>query len=81
MPETKLSEEDLTDGAIDILTLLVKSSLVPSKAEARRAVQQGGVSANGEKVIDIRQSFGKEILTGDGIILKKGKKNFHRILM
>ena len=81
MPETKLSEEDLTDGAIDILTLLVKSSLVPSKAEARRAVQQGGVSANGEKVIDIRQSFGREILTGDGIILKKGKKNFHRILM
>ncbi len=50
MPKTELTEEDLTDGNIDILTMLVKSGLTASKSEARRAVQQGGVSVDGEKV-------------------------------
>ncbi len=81
MPTTKLLEEDLSEGAIDILTMLVKSRLVPSKAEARRAVQQGGVSVDGEKVTDIHQMYGKEIFAGEGIILKKGKKNFQRIVI
>ncbi len=81
MPTTKLTCEDLTDGAVDILTMLVKSGLVPSRAEARRAVQQGGVSVDGEKVADIRQIYGKEVFAGDGIVLKKGKKSFQRIVM
>ncbi|MEZ3436961.1 MAG: tyrosine--tRNA ligase [Lachnospiraceae bacterium] len=81
MPTTKLTCEDLTDGAVDILTMLVKSGLVPSRAEARRAVQQGGVSVDGEKVADIRQIYGKEVFTGDGVVLKKGKKSFQRIVM
>ncbi len=74
MPTAQLTEEDLTDGKIDILTMLVKSGLVTSKSEARRAVQQGGVAVDGEKVSDIAASFGKEELSGEGIILKKGKK-------
>ena len=80
MPTAQLTEEDLTDGKIDILTMLVKSGLVTSKSEARRAVQQGGVAVDGEKVSDIAASFGKEDLSGEGIILKKGKKNFRRVV-
>ena len=77
MPTAQLTEEDLTDGKIDILTMLVKSGLVTSKSEARRAV---GVAVDGEKVSDIAASFGKEELSGEGIILKKGKKNFRRVV-
>ena len=81
MPTTTLTGDDLTDGAIDILTLLVKSGLVPSKAEARRAVQQGGVAVNGEKVSDIHTGYGADTFSGDGIVLKKGKKSFRKIVM
>lgn len=81
MPTSELTADDLTDGGIDILTLLVKSGLVPSKAEARRAVQQGGVAADGEKVTDIHHIFGAGAFAGEGIVLKKGKKNFRKIMM
>ena len=81
MPTTELNEEDLTDGNIDILSMLVKSGLVPSKSEARRAVQQGGVAVDGEKVEDIHATFAGEDMAGEGIVLKKGKKNFRRIVM
>ncbi len=81
MPKTELTEEDLTDGNIDILTMLVKSGLTASKSEARRAVQQGGVSVDGEKVDDTFKTFAGEDLTGEGIVLKKGKKNFRKIVM
>ena len=81
MPTTELGEEDLTDGNIDILSMLVKSGLVPSKSEARRAVQQGGVAVDGEKVDDIHATFAGEDMTGEGIVLKKGKKNFRKIVM
>lgn len=81
MPTTTLTGDDLTDGSIDILTLLVKSGLVPSKAEARRAVQQGGVAVNGEKVSDIHTGYGADTFSGDGIVLKKGKKSFRKIVM
>ncbi len=80
MPTAELEEEDFTDGAIDILTMLVKSALAPSKAEARRVVQQGGVAVDGEKVADIHRTYGKEVFAGEGIVLKKGKKNFRRIM-
>ena len=80
MPTTELADEDFEDGSIDILTMLVKAELVPSKSEARRAVQQGGVAVNGEKVSDIKAVYAKDALTGEGVVLKKGKKNFRRIV-
>ena len=79
MPSYTLKDEDLTDGSIDILSLLYVSGLVPSKSEARRAVQQGGVSVNGEKVTDIKTSYTANDFSED-MVLKKGKKNFRKIL-
>ncbi|MCH5268879.1 MAG: tyrosine--tRNA ligase [Lachnospiraceae bacterium] len=81
MPTYEIKEEDLTDNSIDILTLLFVSGLVPSKSEARRAVQQGGVSVDGEKISDIKTAFEREAFEGDGIVLKKGKKNFRKIIL
>ena len=81
MPTTELEEADFEDGGIDILTMLVKADLVPSKSEARRAVQQGGVSVDGEKVNDIKAVYTKDVLADEGVILKKGKKNFRRIIV
>ncbi len=79
MPSYTLKDEDLTDGSIDILSLLYVSGLVPSKSEARRAVQQGGVSVNGEKVTDIKTAYTANDFAED-MVLKKGKKNFRKIL-
>ena len=81
MPSYEVKEEDLTEGSIDILTLLHVSGLVPSKSEARRAVQQGGVSVDGEKVTDIKTVYSKDSFSGEGIVLKRGKKNFRKIIM
>ena len=81
MPTTELTEADLENGNIDILTLLVKAGLVPSKSEARRAVQQGGVAMDGEKVTDIHAQFAGEDFGGEGVVLKKGKKSFRKIVM
>lgn len=81
MPKTELTAEDLTDGNIDILTMLVKAGLTTSKSEARRAVQQGGVSVNGEKVTDIAKTYAGEDFAGEGLVLKKGKKNFRKIVV
>ncbi|MCR5118114.1 MAG: tyrosine--tRNA ligase [Lachnospiraceae bacterium] len=75
MPSTALGVEDFTDGEIDIITLLVKGSLAGSRGDARRNVEQGGVSVNGEKITDIKTSFKKEDFEAD-FILKKGKKSF-----
>ena len=79
MPETELSDEDYQDGQIGILDILVKSELTTSKAEARRAVQQGGVSVDGEKVTDPFTMFAKEKIQADNLVVKKGKKNFRKI--
>jgi len=81
MPTTELTDADLTGGQIDILTMLLKSSLVPSKSEARRAVVQGGVAIDGEKIADIHATFAKEVLSGEGIVLRRGKKNFRKVLI
>ena len=81
MPTTKLSEADLKEGNIDILDLLVKSGLVSSRSEGRRAVEQGGVSMDGEKVTDFRATFAGEDFHGEGKILKRGKKNFKRVIV
>ena len=81
MPTAELTEEDLTEGTIDILTLLAKSGLVSSKSEARRAVQQGGVAVDGEKVTDIYATIEKDKFAGEGRVLKKGKKNFRKVVV
>ena len=81
MPTAELSEEDFRDGEADIVTILHKSGLVTSRSEGRRAVEQGGVTVDGEKVVDFKQSYTKEQLTGDGIIVKRGKKNFRRVVV
>ena len=81
MPATTLAADDLTDGAIGVLDLMLKCGLVPSKKEARRLVEQGGVEADGVKITDITRTFTAEELSGEGIILKKGKKVYHRALL
>ena len=81
MPTCELEAEDFVDGQIDILTMLHKSGLVPSKSEARRAVEQGGVAVDGEKVADIRATFAKEAIPEEGLVLRRGKKNFRKIVV
>ena len=80
MPTTELSEEDFDEeGKIDLITLLVKAELVPSRSEGRRAIQQGGVSIDGEKRTDIYHTVENDAYAGDGIVLKRGKKKFKKI--
>ena len=81
MPTTELTNDDFGGGSIDVLTLLVKCGLVASKGEARRLVQQGGVTVNDEKVTAIETTFGCEQFTGDGVVIKKGKKVFHKAVL
>ena len=80
MPTSEISEEDFDEeGKIDLITLLVKTALVPSRSEGRRAIQQGGVSIDGEKLTDIYHTVEKDAFAGDGIVLKRGKKKFKKI--
>jgi tyrosyl-tRNA synthetase len=79
MPSKTLSDSDFSDGSIDILSMLVCAGLVPSKSEARRAVEQGGVTVNGDKVTDIKARYDESIFA-DGIVLKRGKKNFIKLV-
>ena len=81
MPSAQIKEEDLTDGNIDLISLLVNSGLANTRSEARRAIEQGGVSVDGEKITDIKYQLAGEKLQGDGIVLKKGKKNFRKVTM
>ena len=80
MPTTELSEEDFDEEVkFDLITLLVKAELVPSRSEGRRAIQQGGVSIDGDKITDIYHTVEKDAFAGDGIVLKRGKKKFKKI--
>ena len=79
MPAFELKEEDFEDGSLDVVTLLVKSGLVATRSEGRRAVEQGGVAVDGEKCGDFRAAFSKDDLAGDGKVFRRGKKNFRRI--
>ncbi len=81
MPTANLTDADFTDGTIDILSILVKSGLVPSRSEGRRAVEQGGVSVDGEKVEDFKTVYAKTDFPQDGMIVKRGKKNFKKIMV
>ena len=78
MPTTELSEGDLVDGKIAVLDLLVISKMAPSKGEARRLIQQGGVLVNDAKVEAIDETVDSAALTGDGIVIRKGKKTYRR---
>ena len=81
MPTTELEEADFQDGKIDILAVLVKGGQASSRSEARRAVTQGGVSVEGEKITDIATAYVPADFEGEGKIVKKGKKNFRRVIM
>ena len=81
MPTTELSAVDLTDGKIGILDLLLKAGLTASKGEGRRLVQQGGVSVNEEKVTDIAKEFTADDFADGELIIKKGKKVFHKVTL
>ena len=81
MPTFELSEEDFTDGTIDILSILNKSGLAASRSEGRRNVEQGGVSVDGNPVKDIKAVFSREQFAGDGVVVKRGKKNFKKIIL
>ena len=78
VPSTTLAEADLTDGAIGILDLMLKCGLAPSKKEARRLVEQGGVTVNDQKVSDVNAAYTADQLSGDGLMIRKGKKVFHK---
>ena len=78
MPTHALSDADFNDGSIDIISVLMASGLVPSRSEGRRAVEQGGVSVDGEKVTDIKTSFEKDSFK-DGVVVRRGKKNFRKV--
>jgi len=80
MPAAELSSEDLKDGAIDLISLLVKTELVSSRSEGRRAIEQGGVTVNNKKITDIKASYTADELAADEFILKRGKKKFMKIL-
>ena len=81
MPTSELTEADFTDGKIDILSVLVKGGLAPTRSEARRNVEQGGVTVNGEKVTDLKATFDKEVFAGEGAVVKRGKKNFRKVVL
>ncbi len=79
MPMAKLDDDKFIDGSIDILGILVASGLAASRSEARRAVEQGGVTVKGEKVSDVKKSYSKDEIASDEFIVKKGKKSFKKI--
>ena len=80
MPTTEITEDDLTDGVMDIMTILVKTGLCSSKSDARRNVQQGGVTVDDEKITDIGKTYTADALRA-GIVVKRGKKNFNKLTL
>ncbi|MCD8355805.1 MAG: tyrosine--tRNA ligase [Clostridia bacterium] len=81
MPTTALTADDLTDGQIGAMDLLVKTGLVKSKSEARRTIQQGGLTINDAKVTDVYAMYGADAFAGDGMIIRKGKKSFRKVTL
>ena len=81
MPTVELSSADFADGDMDILSLLVKTELAPSRSDARRAVEQGGVSVADEKVTDIRIAYNEDSFGADGLVVKRGKKKFVKVIV
>ena len=80
MPTTTLTEADLRDGSVDILGILVAAGLCPTRSEARRNVQQGGVTVNGEKVTDFKVAYTPEDIMKEGFVVRRGKKKYSKIV-
>ena len=81
IPTAMLTEEDFTEGKIDILGVLVKSGLNATRSEARRAVEQGGVTVEEEKVTDVKTTYQMEQFAGEGMMVRRGKKNYKRVVV
>lgn len=80
MPTAQVPEDSFRDGSVDLITLLVAGGLCPSRSDARRNIEQGGVTVNGEKETDFNKTYSKEDF-GDGIVIKRGKKNFKKMIL
>ena len=80
MPEAEITDEDFRDGMIDAITILVKAGLVPTRSEGRRAIEQGGVTVNGEKVTDVKASYSKDAFAEE-FVIRRGKKNYRKIVL
>ena len=81
MPSTQLSDDDFTDGSVAILDLLSKCGLIPSKKEGRRLIEQGGISVDDEKITDVYATVAKDAFEKGHVIIKKGKKTFHKAVL
>ena len=81
MPTCELTAEDFKEDSVDVISMLVKSGLVATRSEGRRAIDQGGVAIDGEKVTDVYAAVAKAAIPEDGIVLKRGKKNFRKIVV
>ena len=79
MPTSEISAEDFTDDKIDIVTLLVKAELAKTRNEGRRAVEQGGIAVDGEKITDVQTTIPEEKFDGEGVVVRRGKKNFRKV--
>ncbi len=81
MPVAELTDADFTDGSIDLISMLVKAELVGSRNEGRRAIEQGGVTLDGNKISDVKFAVTKDQFTADGMVLKRGKKKFKKVVV
>lgn len=79
-PTKKISSSDLEDGAMDIISLLVAADLAPTRSEARRNIEQGGVTVDGEKVTDVKSTYGEDALKS-GLLIRRGKKKFCKVIL
>ena len=81
MPTCELTDEDMADGSIDLISVLCKAGLVNTRSEGRRAIEQGGVTVGEDKVTDVKAAYAKDAFAGEGLVVKRGKKNFRRIIV
>ena len=81
IPTANIEEADLQDGSIDLISILVKSGLVATRSEGRRAIEQGGVTVDDEKITDVKALIAGEKLQGEGILVRRGKKNFKKVCL
>ena len=81
MPTSELIEDDFTDGTIDLISVLCKAGLVATRSEGRRAIEQGGVTLGNDKITDVKAVFSKDTFAGEGEIVKRGKKNFRKVIL
>ena len=81
MPTTELCEADFTNGMIDLITLQQKCGMAGTRSDGRRNIEQGGVEVNGEKVTNVAAAYGPEAFSGEGLVVKKGKKKFNKFVL